>query len=309
MKNKFYLFVGLILLAGCSADPALGPIITEKTAEVGAFPRTVELRASEFDLADVANSVYDHDIDFRSIDGGANVANYIVYVAFDDNDPSNGDLSTTPVQYQNYTQADFGDSGTGTKSLTLTYAFTDVASATGVAIADISPGDRFRFTTELILDDGRVFTAANTESTIFGPAFRAFFDWDVNATCPLPDNLFVGTYILSYDDGPNNPWGDSFDPGPCTLALIPGSTTVRSINGLIGAFAFDVEGAQVQFVCDVAQWIDGNLTAGCGGVIEYNLGAAQPQDITDDSVIILEVNEDGGGCGYTNTDVIRLTKM
>ena len=103
MKNKFYLFVGLILLAGCSADPALGPIITVETAEVGAFPRTVELKVGEYDLMDLAGSSYLHDIDFRSIDGGNNVANYIINVSFDDNNSSNGDDSTTPIEFKNFT--------------------------------------------------------------------------------------------------------------------------------------------------------------------------------------------------------------
>jgi hypothetical protein len=312
MRKYYFYILGLIFLASCSADPELAPIITIDNAEIGAFPRTVNLTSGEYDLNNLSTSSYMHDIDFRSEDGGQNVSSYRVFVAFDDNNPDNGDDSSAEQLVQDFGQSDFGDSGNGTRSLTLDFPFSEMASITGVPLENVSPGDRFQFRTELELTDGRVFTAENTESTIFGPAFRAFFDWNVNATCPLDDNLFVGTYAISHIQGPGNPWATGVREANVELALVPGSSTLRAINGLvvIDAFGgFDMA-VQLDFVCDIVVWNDSGPGVGCGPPnIAYNGGTPQPIDITNDAEIIVEIEEEGGGCGYSNVDIIRLTKI
>lgn len=311
--NKNYLYIlGFVLIASCSADPELAPIISVDNAQIGAFPRTVNLVNSEYDLMDLTGSSYVHDIDFRSEDNGQNVDAYNIYVAFDDNNPDNGEDSSAEVLFQSYGQGDFSDGPDGNKAITLDFGFTDVAAATGVALDAVAPGDKFDFRTEVILSDGRTFAARNTESTIFGPAFRAFFDWSVFATCPLPADKFVGTYAITHVDGPNNPWGTGVREANVTLALIPGSSTVRNIVGVvvIDAFGGFEMPAQVEFVCTTANWLDANPSVGCGPAgILYNSGGPVDIDINDDSEIILRISEDGGSCGYANEDVIRLTKV
>ena len=314
MKKYLFYLAAVALIGACSSDPELGPIITIDTAEVGAFPRTQNLIASEYDLMNLNSSSYVHEIDFRSETGGDNVSNYRVFVSFDDNDPSNGDDSSGEVLVGDFGQGDFtasaaDDSNVG---ITLDFPFTAMTAATGVPAENVSPGDRFQFRAELELEDGRVFTAGNTESTIFGPAFRAFFDWNVNATCPLPDDLFVGSYAISHLQGPGNPWATGVRENTVELALVPGSSTVRNINGVvvIDAFGGFEMPASVEFVCDVARWQDTGPGVGCGApAIMYLFGGDNPQDITDDSIIDLTIAEEGGGCGYSNVDIIRLTRQ
>ena len=268
--------------------------------------------AGEYDLNDLQGSSYIHEIDFRTEDAGANVAAYNVFVTFDHNNPDNGDNSTAEVLFREFGQSDFTDNTEGNRALTLDIPFTEAAAATGVSLDAVAPGDRFQFRTELTLDDGRVFSSSNTESTIFGPAFRAFFDWNVNATCPLPDDLFVGTYAISHIQGPGNPWATGIREANVTLDLVPGSTTRRAINGLvvIDAFGgFDTP-ATAEFVCDVVFWIDTTPGVQCAPpVISYNGGEPQPFSFTDDSTITFVVEEDGGGCGYSNTDIVLFTRQ
>lgn len=305
--------MAFLALAACSADPELGPIITIDNAEIGAFPRTVNLVSGEYDLMDKSGSSYVHDIDFRSEDGGANVSEYRLFLAYADNDASNGDDSFAEALFKTYTQSDFSDGPDGNKALTLDFPFSEVAAFAGANLDNISAGDQFRFRAELELADGRVFTASNTESTIFGPAFRAFFDFNVNATCPLGGDKWVGTYAITHEDGPNNPWGTGVREANVELALVPGSTTVRAINGVvvIDAFGGFEMAASVEFVCTTARWVDANPGVGCGAAgIFYNGGApTEGVDIADDATLVLTIEEDGGDCGYSNTDVIRLTKQ
>ena len=311
--KKFAFLCVLATLISCGSDPDLAPIISIDNAQIGAFPRTLNLISGEYDLMNLNTSNYTHEIDFRSEDGGDNVAEYRLFIMFEDNNPGNGDETSEQILFRTFTQADFGDSpeGDSNASLTLDIPFTESAAATGVTLADVEPNDRFRFTAELELTDGRVFTGANTESTIFGPAFRAFFDFDVNATCPISDDLFTGEYSITFLEGPGNPWATGLRAENVTLALVPGTTTLRQFGGnVIDAFGGFGVTVQMDFVCNTVQWLPTGPGVGCGPPnISYESGAPQPQDITDDSVIILEYQEEGGGCGYSNTDRVMLTKL
>jgi len=303
--------LGMMLLFSCGRDESLGPIITVDTAEIGAFPRLVALNSGEFDLANPGASNYSHEVEFQSQDAGLNVESYEVYFRFVDNDEGNGDNSTEETLFQAYGPGDFGDSALGLKGITITYPFEEVASRAGISIDDISPGDFFAFSSLVKLNDGRVFQDENTESTIKSSAFRAYFDWTVNATCPLPNDLFVGQYAIEFLEGPGNPWATGLRAETVTLELVPGSTTKRQFAAVvIDAFGGFPMTAEMDFVCTTVQWLTAGPGIGCGPPnISYDAGAPQPQDITDDSVIILEYAEEGGGCGYSNVDKIMLTKM
>lgn len=303
--------MALISLYSCGRDENLGPIITVDSAEIGAFPRLVSLISGEFDLANPGSSTYSHEVEFQSQDAGVNVEAYEIYVQYVDNDPDNGNNSTDEILYGTYGQSDFGDSELSLKGVTIDYAFQEVASRTGVNIDDISPGDFFSFRSVLKLSDGRQFSQDNTESTILSDAFRAYFNWNVNATCPLSNDLFVGTYTIEFLEGPGNSWESGLRAEEVTLELVPGSTTKRQFSGVVldafGGFPVTV---QMDFVCTTVQWLETGPGVGCSPPnILYASGAPQPQDITNDYEIILEYFEDGGGCGYTNTDLIKLTKI
>jgi len=41
----------------------------------------------------------------------------------------------------------------------------------------------------------------------------------------------------------------------------------------------------------------------------YLNGGDDPIDISDDSAITLTIAEEGGGCGYSNVDIIQLTRQ
>jgi len=300
------------LLFACSADPELGPIITIDSAEIGAFPRLLELTSGEYDLANLSTSAYVHELDFRSENGGRNVTEYRIFVSHTDNDDSNGDQSVSEELYRSFTQSDFVEnSSTGNLGLTLNFPFTEIASDLGIDINDVSPGDFFSFRSEVTLDDGRVFAQSNTNPTINGPAFGALFDWRVNATCPLPDDLFVGDYALTYDNVAGG-FDESLVEETVTLGLVPGSTTQRVFNAtLLDAFGgFPVTPA-IEFVCDVVNLLPEDSGVSCGGpnIFLNPAAVALSADITDDSVILVDYIEDGGACGYSATRTMRLTKL
>lgn len=308
----------LALVFSCGRDEDLGPIITVDNAEIGAFPRLVNLITGEYDLANISTSAYSHEVEFQSQDAGANVESYDIFVGFNGGDP---------VLFRSFGQGDFGTSELGLRNITVSFPFTEVASALGVAASDVLAGDQFEFTSFLNLSDGRSFngSASSTESTLLSSAFRGYFDWVVKATCPIENERFAGDYMLTIDGATGLGYGPGYSDQVVTISAVAGSSTLRSFSTLvleaIGGFGpydtvFDI-------VCDQAvyQLMDtGGLGCGGGGIqfgpaMDAN-GAVitEPLDLNDDSQIVLFFNEGfaSGGCaGQTGETATRmvLTKM
>lgn len=261
---------------------------------------------------DVSNTAYNHDLDFRTEDGGQNVVEYRLYVSHSDNDASNGDQSAGEQLYRTFTPSDFAtNSGTGNLGMNLNLPMSEVSTFLGVDINAVSPGDFYAFRSEVELSDGRVFAQTNTNATINSPAFGALFDWRVNATCPISDELFVGDYLLSYDEFGDQGFAVSLDEEVVTLRTIPGSTTTRTFDAtFLSNFGGFGVSPTIEWICDVVTLVRTDCAVGCGSPgIFLNPDGSLPADITDDSEIIVKYIEAGGACGYDATRTMRLTKQ
>ncbi|TXF91551.1 hypothetical protein FUA23_02305 [Neolewinella aurantiaca] len=325
-KVLFLLAAVSVLVTGCK-DDELAPTVTQDTLLFGAFPFLNELKTAEFDLADLSGSAYEMDVYFVDNAGGQNVGQYNVYVSFDDNNPDGGDLSTGRALFKSYGPSDFAPLGDkGNLGLTVRIPFSEVAAFVGASNADdVISGDRFQFSTEIVHVDGRVFSSGNSTPAITN-AFGGIFDFNVNATCPLPDDFFVGTYALSYDEVYDE--FDLFGGGTFVQALgdlsgvtvdlttVAGSTTRR--NFLLGerlwlpTYGFDVGSPTLEFACDVVTSSNVTNSASCG---DGPIGAIQTGtasfDLTDDSTITIGYNDFAtGGClGETKFFSIVFTKQ
>ncbi len=315
MKNILYfLAVGLFIFSSC-ADEELSPVITYEKAEKGAYPRLVELIQGEYDLADIPGSAFSYEVEFVDEQQGDLVGQYDIYVRYTDNDASNGDNSKAQKLYASFSSSEFNDNDRGFKGLDISLPFTDVAAALGVDVNTISPGDVFNFATEVIKTDGAKFTAANSSSAVRGSAFQGFFNFNANATCPISNDLFVGSYALTYDDVSGG-WGESITEGTVTLGLVQGSTTRRQFSAIFLPTIAPTDATFVlEWVCDIVKLVNYDSGLSCGGPSIQAVNTfdgvefTQPADILDDSVIIVSYVEDGGACGYAAGRTMRLTKQ
>ena len=316
MKNIIYIcLVGMLVFFASCADETKKPIITFDQADKGAYPRLLNLIQGEYDLQNIGGSNFVYEVEFVDLDQGNLVGEYKILVTYRDNNPSNGDNSTAQQLFKSVNASEFKTNDRGFKGLDVSLSLTEVAAAIGVNTADIMAGDVFAYATSVVLSEGKEFTSANSTSAVRGSAFQGFFDFNANATCPLPDAMFSGTYALSYDDLSGDAWGESLREANVTLELISGSTTQRKFDAIfLDIFgSFDVT-ITIDFVCDKVQFFDNDTGVGCGDNILL-LGSAgsedlsQPVDINDDSVIILKYAELGGDCGYDAVRTMRLTKQ
>jgi hypothetical protein len=313
LKKVFFLLAAACVVMSSCVDEERSPVITQDNLLFGAFPFLEELRSGEFDLANLSGSAYEMDVYFVDNAGGADVAQYNIYVAFDDNNPMPADLSTERALFKSFGPSDFAALGAkGNLGMTVSIPFTEVAQFVGAGNAgDVISGDRFQFSTEVVKEDGRVFASTNSTPAVTN-AFGGIFDFNVNATCPLANDAFVGDYAVEYgyvyDVFPL--FGADVQPfGPTigrmvTLGLVSGSTTRRSFNYgsyLEPGYGFSTGDATLDFACDVIMASNFGTTAGCGG---GGIGARQVNtasfDLSDDSGWTIEYADFGvndGGCG------------
>jgi hypothetical protein len=304
-KLSFLLAACLIMMIGCK-DPDAAPVIVFTELEVGAFAFLNELKTGEFDLADLTGSAYEMDVYFVDGVGGDNVAQYNIYAAFDDNNPDNGDLSTETALFKSFTPSDFAVLGDkGNLGIPVSISFSEVAAFVGAGSAgDVVSGDRFQFRTEIVTNEGTVFNSVNSTPAVTN-AFGGIWNFNVNATCPLVDTDFVGTYAVTY--------GYVYDPftifgrviqgwypdmdETVTLALKPGSTTVRSF-GTEYLVPTDLQSSidiELEFACDVVTAVSSDSGVRCAGAgwrpVQINTASF---DLTDDSTFTIEFRDWGG---------------
>jgi hypothetical protein len=197
MKLNKLIIVSLamvFLLASC-ADEDLSPIVTFDSAGKGAYPRLLEEGDKLVNLFDVSGSQYNYSVEFVDADQGNQVAEYVVDMTYEDNDPSNGDKSTGPVEFFKFTSEQFGTSTTGFKSMEgLSVAATEAMAAAGLTEDDLSPGDRFVFNGRVITESGQTFQGSNSSASVVGSSFRGHFDFTLPVGCPSD---LSGTFAYS----------------------------------------------------------------------------------------------------------------
>ncbi len=198
-RNKIVLGLAMVLFFTFSCkDEDLAPIVTFDSAGKGAYPRLVEESASKLiNLFDIAGSSYSYTVEFIDLEGGTLIAEYVLDMTYEDNDPSNGDNSTT-VEFLKYSQSDFStNSNNYQEAPQVTVSGSAALAAAGLSEDEVSAGDNFRFTGRVILSDGSIFTSSNSSATVTGPAFRGHFDFLMPAACP---SALEGTFAYSTTD-------------------------------------------------------------------------------------------------------------
>ena len=306
----------MTLVTSC-ADEEKQPIITFDQATKGAYVRLVNDTPRLLDLANLGTASYTYDVEFVDIEQGDLVSVYEIFVSFVDNNADNGDSSQGNTLLRSISASEFGSSDRGFKNTSQTVTLSELLTLFGLSADDIKANDQFVFDGNIILEDGASYGAENSSAAVNGSAFAGHFDYTLKATCVLPDNLFVGDYIMTYEDQGNQAFGLAplGDDGKTVTVTATGPTT-RSFDFIYleaGGFGQPASGWNMEWICDqvIAAVPDAGL--GCGGTITFgNSPTVFPADITDDSVIRVGALEwdDDGGCDVPAQDVIIvLTKI
>ena len=300
LKNISLMALISVFAISC-ADEDLSPIVTFDNVGKGGYPRLVLLEQGEYDLQDPDNSAFVYTVEFVTIDKGANVDSYSLFVNL-----NGGDYT----QHLTFGQSDFTDSERGFRSIRVSLDFPSVASTLGVSPASLVSGDQITLDTRVTLSDGITYTSDNSSAAVNGAAFQGFFRPVINVTCPLPDDVFVGDYVAEYTDYSGG-FGDFFNLGATdnilTRSLVAGSTTNRTINFDYDGFGF-VQDWPINFGCDQVTASNYALGASCGSGDITARNAGGTFDILDDTEFTFSIEEtDDGGCGFGTGGLIEVT--
>ncbi|CAN5264065.1 hypothetical protein BH09BAC2_BH09BAC2_01070 [soil metagenome] len=97
-----------------------------------------------------------------------------------------------------------------------------IATALGIALTDIQPGDSYTIYNEIVTTDGRKFSTKNTNADFEGqPAYNMAMHFNVVVACPVTNamipTLFEGEFVVLQDD-----WEDFFTGDIVMLHAGPG---------------------------------------------------------------------------------------
>lgn len=257
-KYTFILLAGLIsLFTACEeGDNVFDQIVAAE--QRGAVLRTINVTSNELPIG-VADGFFGVDLEVQDQENGALSQSIEVYASFIDNTPDNGKgASSAESMVETLDVASFA---TGDRSLPVTsYAVTlpTLLSTTGVAEGDIDGGDQFAVRFELVLKDGRRFSAADNSGTLTGSYFSSPFTYNSTIVCP-PTPPAAGDWIFDMTDA----YGDGWN-GASLLVTVDGVETNVLVDGSEGAASLETFNVPAGTQAISIQFVSGNWDAEIG---------------------------------------------
>jgi hypothetical protein len=228
--NKIVLVILLVsMFNSCSNDPDNAIYSVFDGVEHGAIIRTLERGSQNFNLFDLSSS-WDITVETQDEEFGALLSQMVVYVGYTDNKDDGADNSRAEVVLNTISASEFTTSANGLPSTTLFYTLSDMLSALGLSAGQYNGGDIFAIRLELLLTDGRSFSAADGSGSLQGSYFQSPYVYQAGMLC-IPITPFPGDYIIDMQDS----WGDGWN-GASIRATVDGVATDYTINnGLAGS--------------------------------------------------------------------------
>lgn len=152
---------------------------------------------------------------------------------------------------------------------TFTYSVSELASAVGVDLADIAPGDKFRFSGESTGTDGRVLTVNDLGPDLFGqPEQRNAYSFFVAISCPplifpLNRSDYVGTATITVDEWADYSIGDNIE---VEAGSSPNEVWIRQYDN---PFITNPSTAYMILTIDTG---NGNITVSSNEAFDYGQG-------------------------------------
>jgi hypothetical protein len=203
--NKIVLVILLVsMFNSCSNDPDNAIYNVFDGVEHGAIIRTLERGNQNFNLFDLS-STWSITVETQDEEFGALLSQMVVYVGYVDNKDDGADNNRAEVVLKTITASEFTTSANGLPSTDLSYTLNDMVSALGLSAGQYNGGDLFAIRLELLLTDGRSFSAADGSGSLQGSYFQSPYVYQAGMLC-IPATPFTGVYTVDMQDS----WGDGW---------------------------------------------------------------------------------------------------
>jgi len=201
MKNTFRILFSLLLVTSfTSCEPEEGTIYDVLDFGKGAILRTVSVDNAILNSSE-PTSAFVVSIEEQDEQDGGLMESVDIYVSLRDLTPDNGTSVAADKYVKTYDASEFTTGPLGLPRATLSATYAEIFAATGLAAADIQPGDLFVVELRLNLTDGRTFGKSSAAGIITGGFFSSPFAYNALITCsPQPGDYTVDMHD-SYGDG------------------------------------------------------------------------------------------------------------
>ena len=184
---KYCCLFALIILASCKKSGVQNPLADVANLGVGSY---ITLAATENVNLSFNTPTSKVSIKVDQYVGGGDVDQIVLYVV----EGSNGD----PAAWKKIKSIPY--TGPGTQ---LSATSQEVATALGVAVSTLEPGNFYTFYNQIVTKDGRTFDLSNTLGALENNSnYNACFRWQAYVTCPFVGPV-GGKYKVVQDD-----WAD-----------------------------------------------------------------------------------------------------
>lgn len=225
-RFSHYLFlVGVILMISCESDDnsSVANQVLENSAS-GAILRTISIDTGTFDFTNPA-AEWSATLEAQ-LGEGSSISEVKLYSSF-----TGAGVTTAEAFVKSYPASIFTAGPNEYMRAEFAVSLTEVLTALSIASGSYTASDSFTLRFELVLTDGRAFSATNASATVTGGSYLSSpFQYSAQFFCPLTDaSLFDGDYTVQADA-----WAD-YAVGtviPVTYVASDGPYTFRILSTL-----------------------------------------------------------------------------
>ncbi|MBN4085395.1 hypothetical protein JYT89_03535 [Flavobacteriaceae bacterium AH-315-B10] len=226
MKKIIIIVLAVITFSCTDSDNVIYDVFDG--LEHGAVIRTLNRGSQNFNLFDLSSS-WDITVETQDEEFGNLLSQMIVHVGYIDNKDDGTDNNRAEVVLRTIEASEFTTSANGLPSIKLDYTLSDVLTALALSPGQYNGGDIFAIRLELLLTDGRSFSAADGSGSLQGSYFQSPYVYQAGMLC-IPITPVTGDYQIDMQDS----WGDGWN-GAAIRVIVDGVPTDYTVSGAQGS--------------------------------------------------------------------------
>ncbi len=172
----------------------------------GAVLRTLEYVSLNYNIFDL-NSTFEVVIEEQDEEKGGLLSRVDVFVSYTDNN-NNGLNNRAEVLLSSINASEFTLSANGLPSTRVSVTFQEALNALGLVAGQYNGGDTFNYRLEVVLTDGRTFSADDASGSLQGSYFQSPYAYSAGILC-IPSSPITGDYVVNMQDSYGDGWQGS----------------------------------------------------------------------------------------------------
>ncbi len=197
--------------------------------EYGAVLRTKDRVNTNFNLFDL-NSTFEIVVEQQDEQYGKLLDNVEVHMTYTDRKDDGVDNNRAETLVTTIPASSFTTSASGLPITTISVTFGEALTALGLSAGQYAGGDRITIRLELVLTDGRRFSAADASGSLQGSYFASPYQYTAGILC-IPATPFAGDYVIDMQDS----YGDGWNGASIRVTIDGTSQDVFIATGSVGS--------------------------------------------------------------------------